>query len=86
MANKFRKNKWNFRPFSAIANEALALNLLTANPFRLPTVHTPLTVHRRIKDTLYEISKIKGDEGDYAKELLNGFNSKYPLSDNAITE
>ena len=78
MANSL-KGKLNFRPFSAIANEALAFNLLIAAPFTLSTVHTPLTIHKRITDGLHKLSERKGDESLYAKELLNGFNKKYPL-------
>lgn len=78
MANSL-KQKLNSRPFSAIANEALALNLLTANPFALSTVHTPLTIHKRINDALQNLSAVRGEEGDYAKKLFDGFNKKYPL-------
>lgn len=69
----------NLRPFSAIANEALALNLLTASPFALSSVHTPLTMHNRINESLQKLSMEKDLEGEYAKKLLVGFNKKYPL-------
>ena len=78
MANSL-KQKLNLRPFSAIANEALALNLLTATPFVLKTVHTPLTIHNRISESLQELADERGHKGEYAQKLLDGFNKKYPL-------
>ncbi len=73
------KQHLNLRPFSAIANEALALNLLTASPFVLSTVHTPLTIHNRISESLQTLSMEKDIEGEYAQKLLEGFNKRYPL-------
>ena len=78
MSNSLRQHL-NLRPFSAIANEALALNLLTASPFALSTVHTPLTIHNRISESLQTLSMGKDIEGEYAQKLLEGFNKKYPL-------
>lgn len=78
MSNSLKQHL-NLRPFSAIANEALALNLLTASPFVLSTVHTPLTIHNRISESLQILSAEKDIEGGYAQNLLEGFNKKYPL-------
>lgn len=73
------KDKWYARPFSAIANEAIALNLLTAAPIQIPTSFTPISIHKRISDTLVSIAKLESKESDYAKDLLGGFRRKYPL-------
>jgi len=82
MANSL-KDKWHSRPFSAIANEALALNLLTASPFPLPSAFSPIIVHKRIVDTLKHIALKDSEEAIYAQALLNGFHKKYPLGETA---
>jgi tetratricopeptide (TPR) repeat protein len=68
------------RPFSAVLNESLALQLLTASPQPLPTPHTPITVHKRVTDTLKAVISQNDSQSAYAGELLEGFMRKYPLA------
>ncbi|HWP93531.1 MAG TPA: hypothetical protein VNN20_15165 [Thermodesulfobacteriota bacterium] len=76
----YLKDKWFERPFSAIANEALALNLLMASPFNLGSTYTPLYVRNRIANTLGQIASKDDEAGMYSRELLESFKRKYPLA------
>ena len=78
MANKLRDSFLD-RPFSAIANEVLALKLLMSAPFDIPTSQTPLTIRNSIFESLNNLTLEKGNAGDYAKELLEGLERQYPI-------
>ncbi|MFH1704168.1 MAG: hypothetical protein ABIB41_12235 [Nitrospirota bacterium] len=79
MAERLEKQRIGLRPFSIVANNSIVLDLLIDIPFDLPTVYTPLTIHRRITDTLQTLAKRSDQEGKYSKRLLGSFMKKYPL-------
>ena len=83
MANKL-KDSFLDRPFSAMANEVLALKLLMSAPFDIPTSQTPLTIRSSIFNTLNELAMEGGNRGAYAKTLIEGIERQYPLEQQRI--
>ena len=83
MANKLKDNFLD-RPFSAMANEVLALKLLMSAPFDIPTSQTPLTIRSSIFNTLNELAMEGGNRGAYAKTLIEGIERQYPLEQQRI--
>ena len=66
------------RPYSALTNYSLALNLFYSSPFKsLDTQLSPPSIYENMKTILDNLSQSKGNEGEYAKILYQGFNRKY---------
>ncbi len=83
-APRLEKTLMGARPFSAVMNEALALRLLIASPRLLPTPHTPITIHKRITETLKDLISRNDNQSAYAERILGDFTRKYPLSNLAL--
>ena len=67
------------RPYSALVNYSLALNLFYSSPYKtFETRFNPIGIYEDMKMTLEKITKIKGEEGAYGALLFEGFKKKYP--------
>lgn len=67
------------RPFSAVANDVLALHLMYSSPFALSTSISPDVLHKRVVTTLETCGAAETEQAGYATNLLNGFRLRYPL-------
>lgn len=68
------------RPFSAITNDYIALNLYLNSPFDLQSKYTPLYIRNRISNNLnYIIDSRSEIEAEYAITLKKSFDRVFPI-------